>query len=52
MDKENFTLQQLKAVEFIRMNTGRIEIFVNAELQRVYFPIRPECEQLSVGLRT
>ena len=51
LNKENFTVQQLKAVEFIKFNIGRIEIFVRGSLQRVYFPIKPECRELSVDTR-
>lgn len=51
LNKEVLTLQQMKAVEFIKQNIGRIEVSVNNVLQRVYFTVKPECRELSVELR-
>jgi hypothetical protein len=48
---ENFSMSQRKALEFVKHNTARIEVKVRGKLQRVYFPIKPECRELSVGLR-
>jgi hypothetical protein len=45
--RESFTTEQWKANEFIRANMGRIEINVNNNIQRVYFPVRPVCRFLS-----
>lgn len=44
-------MEQRKALEFVKFNTARIEVKVRGMLQRVYFPIKPECRELSVGLR-
>ena len=44
-------MSQRKALEFVKFNTARIEVNVRGKLQRVYFPIKPECHELSVGLR-
>ena len=30
---------------------GRIEVFVDGNLQRIYFPVKPVCQYLSVGAR-
>ena len=49
--KWNFTNDQWKAFDFIRQHMGRIEVVVNAKLQRVYFPIRPVCNYMSLAYR-
>lgn len=51
MTRESFSSEQLKAFEFIRSHMGRIEINVNNNLQRVYFPIRPVCGYMSIPIR-
>lgn len=52
LKKVTFNQDQWKAMDFIRMNTGRIEINVNGELQRVYFPVKPVCRFISKGERS
>lgn len=52
MIKSSFTAEQWKANEFIRQHMGRIEINVNGNLQRVYFPIRPVCQYLTPQAKT
>lgn len=47
----NFTNNQWKAFEFIRQHIGRIEVVVNNKLQRVYFPIRPVCNYMSLAYK-
>ena len=51
LTRESFSSEQLKAFEFIRSHMGRIEINVNNNLQRVYFPIRPVCGYMSIPIR-
>jgi len=51
LNRESFTIEQWKANDFIRSHMGRIEINVNNNLQRVYFPIRPVCLFLSPGVK-
>lgn len=51
MNRDSYTVEQWKANEFIRSHMGRIEINVNNNLQRVYFPIRPVCQFLSPGAK-
>jgi hypothetical protein len=51
LERAAFTPTQLKAFEFVRSHMGRIEINVNNNLQRVYYPIRPVCHYISVGYR-
>lgn len=51
IQRKTFTKDQLKAFEFIQMHMGRIEVIVDGNLQRVYFPIRPVCGYMSVGYR-
>lgn len=45
--KNEFTPDQWKVIEFLRQNTARIEISVTGKLQRVYFPIHPVCDYVS-----
>lgn len=47
LERKKFTADEWKAYEFIRSHTGRIEIAVNSNLQRVYFPIIPVCHYIS-----
>lgn len=49
--RENFTGDQWKAFEFIRQHIARIEVVVNGKLQRVYFPIRPVCNYMSLAYK-
>lgn len=46
-EKEFYTPDQWKVYEFLRISTGMIEVSVQGNLQRVYFPIRPVCDYLS-----
>ena len=41
LEDSEFTQTQKAAYDFFKFHTGRIEINVNDELERVYFPIRP-----------
>jgi hypothetical protein len=52
IQKEYYTIDQWKTFDFIRQNTGMIEVAVDGKLQRVYFPIRPICKYLSPKTRT
>jgi len=45
--KEFYTADQWKVFDFLRQNTGIIEVSIDNKLQRVYFPIRPVCHHLS-----
>lgn len=45
--KEFYTADQWKVFDFLRQNTGIIEVSIDNKLQRVYFPIRPVCHALS-----
>jgi len=47
LDRKKFSNDEWKAYDFIRSHTGRIEIAVNSNLQRVYFPIIPVCHYIS-----
>ena len=47
LDRKKFSQDEWKAYEFIRSHTGKIEISVNGNLQRVYFPIIPVCHYIS-----
>ena len=38
-------------MDFIKLNTGRIEINVHGQILRVYFPIKPVCRYLSPDAR-
>jgi len=51
LSQEFFNLDQWKAMDFIRLNTGRIEINVEGQLLRVYFPIKPVCRYMSPGVK-
>ena len=50
--RSKFTNEQWKCFEFIKLHTGRIEIVSNNNLQRIYFPIRPVCHNLSPDTRS
>ena len=41
LEDSEFTSTQKAAYDFFRFHTGRIEVNVNDELERAYFPIRP-----------
>lgn len=41
LEDAEFTQTQKAAYDFFKYHTGRIEVNVNNELERVYFPIRP-----------
>ena len=41
LEDSEFTQTQKAAYDFFKFHTGRIEVNVNDELERVYFPIRP-----------
>lgn len=41
LEDAEFTHTQKAAYDFFKYHTGRIEVNVNDELERVYFPIRP-----------
>jgi len=45
--RESYTADQWKCYDFLRQHTARIEIAVDIEIQRIYFPIRPECNYIS-----
>lgn len=47
IQKDSYTVDQWKVYEFLRQNTGMIEVAVSGKLQRVYFPIRPVCDFVS-----
>jgi len=47
LDRKLFSPEQWKAYEFFKSHSGRIEIQVRNNLQRVYFPIRPVCHFIS-----
>ena len=49
--KSAYSFAQWKAFDFIKSHTGRIEIVLDGNLQRVYFPIRPVCHYMSAGAR-
>jgi len=44
----SFTYDQLKVYDFLKVWTARIEVSVNDQLERLYFPIRPVCNYISV----
>ena len=45
--KTSFTIDQYKVFDFLKTHTGRIEVARDGNLQRVYFPIKPTCKQLT-----
>ena len=47
LERSSFNSDQYKAFDFIRGHTGRIEVYMNTILQRIYFPIKPVCHSLS-----
>ena len=49
--RESFTPDQFKVFDFLRQHTGRIEVSVGGQLQRVYFPIRPVCNMIPRAVR-
>jgi hypothetical protein len=49
--KETLGEDQLGVFEYIRAHTGRIEVSVSNQLQRIYFPIPPVCRYLAAGSR-
>jgi len=51
LTEEFFTPEQLKAYQFFKANAGRIEAVVKGKLERVYFPINPVCNLLSMKTR-
>lgn len=52
LEKSKFTADEWKAYEFIRAHSGKIEVAVNNNLQRVYFPIISVCHYISKESRT
>lgn len=49
--KNSFTQDQFKVYDFLRTNTGRIEVARDGGLFREYFPIRPTCNYMSPAAR-
>jgi len=47
LERKTFTPDQWKAFDFVRGHTGRIEVYVNTSLLKIYFPIMPVCHYLS-----
>jgi hypothetical protein len=47
LNRNNMTLDQVEAYDFFSNHTGRIEVFIDDEIFRVYFPILPVCKFLS-----
>ena len=47
LEDSEFTNTQKAAYDFFKFHTGRIEVNVNDELERTYFPIRPVCKYMS-----
>ena len=51
LQKSFYTADQWKIYEFLRQNTGGIEVSVNNQLERIYFPVRPVCHFISKKTR-
>ena len=47
LEDSEFTDTQKAAYDFFKFHTGRIEVNVNDELERTYFPIRPVCKYMT-----
>jgi hypothetical protein len=47
VDKSHMTQDEIEAYDFFAFHTGRIEVFIEDELFRVYFPILPVCRYIS-----
>lgn len=52
LERVNMTRDEIKAFDFIRQNIGRVEINIDNNLQRIYFPKLPICRRLSKPTRT
>ena len=49
--ESRFTIGQKKAYEFFKCHCGRIEINVDNNLERTYFPIKPVCHYLNQKMK-
>jgi len=49
VNPESFSETQYKAYEFFSSNSGSIEIIVDGNIQKIYFPINPVCKHLTMS---
>ena len=52
LERVNMTREEIKAFDFLKFNTGRIEVKIDGNLQRIYFPKLPICRRLSKASRS